>query len=153
MTTADSLAEIVGSLVDAFHRYASREIGLAIGATSSDADPAAVPDGPAGSGASDYLARVEGIELLLSAGGDASLMALIRARSPEVANGIAAALDEVRSELGSLDEPMALIAESRPERLETLYERMRDLHVVFEADVVSALDITLGFSDTDGDSG
>ena len=45
------------------------------------------------------------------------------------------------------------IARDRPEVLEPIYEGIAELRTLFESDVVSLLDITLGFSDTDGDTG
>lgn len=153
MEPNDVFADVVGSIVDAFHRFSSREIGTAIGATASDQDLRAIPDGPAASAADDYLARLDGIETVLTAGGDDSLMHLIRARAPEVATNIETAMDGARAELETLDQPMADLAAGNPAELQTLYETLLELHVLFEADVVSALDITLGFSDTDGDSG
>ncbi len=153
MEPNDVFADVVGSIVDAFHRFSSREIGTAIGATASDQDLRALPDGPSTSGADDYVARLNGIETVLTAGGDDSLLHLIRARSPEVAASIETAMDEAVSELEAFDQPMADLAAASPSELEPLFETLLELHILFEADVVSALDITLGFSDTDGDSG
>jgi hypothetical protein len=45
------------------------------------------------------------------------------------------------------------IARDDPERLVPIYKDIAELRMIFEADVVSLLDITLGFSDTDGDTG
>jgi predicted lipoprotein len=55
--------------------------------------------------------------------------------------------------LAVLDGPMRQIAAERPEMLEPIYDDIAELRTLFESDVVSLLDITLGFSDTDGDSG
>ena len=71
----------------------------------------------------------------------------------EVADRVESLLDEATAELASLDEPLADVVRDDPERLAPLQSVLADLVTVFEADVVSVLDITLGFSDTDGDSG
>jgi predicted lipoprotein len=55
--------------------------------------------------------------------------------------------------LATIDEPLRQLAAGRPEELEPIYDDIAGLRTLFESDVVSLLDITLGFSDTDGDTG
>ncbi len=57
------------------------------------------------------------------------------------------------AELDGMEGPMREIAAEDPGRLEPLYQHLSELLAAFESDVVSLLDLTLGFSDTDGDSG
>ncbi|MGH8944221.1 MAG: hypothetical protein ACRDWF_15500, partial [Acidimicrobiia bacterium] len=76
-----------------------------------------------------------------------------RARSPEVADRIDETLNRAITEVSALEGPMRDIARDRPEELEPIYEDIAELRTLFESDVVSLLDITLGFSDADGDTG
>ena len=100
-----------------------------------------------------YRSQLESIRVALDAGGEDSLGELIRARSPEVADRIDETLDRAIAEVDALEGPMRDIARDRPEELEPIYEDIAELRTLFESDVVSLLDITLGFSDTDGDTG
>lgn len=151
--TDSALAEVVLSMVDTLKRQSSFELGRAIGATSFESRPEAIPEGPAGAGALRYQSQLDGIRSQLTAGGETSLLALVDHRSEEVADRVESLLDEASAELDSIDEPLADLVRDDPERLERLQAVLADLVTVFEADVVSVLDITLGFSDTDGDSG
>lgn len=153
LPTDSALAEVVLSMVDTLKRESSFELGRAIGVTSFEPRHEAIPEGPAGAGVDRYQAQLDGIRSLLTAGGESSLLALLDHRSEEVADRVESLLDEATAELASLDEPLADLVRDDPERLAPLQSVLADLVTVFEADVVSVLDITLGFSDTDGDSG
>ena len=100
-----------------------------------------------------YIAQLEGIRDALTAGEDESLGALIRARSAEVADRIDESLDRAIADLSGLEGPLRTMAEEQPELLQPTYQDVAELRTLFESDVVSLLDITLGFSDTDGDTG
>jgi predicted lipoprotein len=140
-------------MVETTKRQSLFEIGQALGISSPEPEIEAIPEGAAGAGADMYEAQLAGIEDLLSAGGEDSLGALIRARSPEVADRIDAALAAAMGELAAIDEPLRALAADNPEVLSPVYDHISELRTLFESDVVSLLDITLGFSDTDGDSG
>jgi predicted lipoprotein len=143
----------VAALVETTKRQSLFEIGQALGISAPEPELDAIPEGAAGAGSQMYLSQLEGIRQLLAAGDDDSLGALIRARSSEVADRIDIVLGEAMDGLAVLDGPMRQIAAERPEMLEPIYDDIAELRTLFESDVVSLLDITLGFSDTDGDSG
>jgi len=153
MDVLDSMAEVIGAIVETFRRLSSRELGPALGITSAEPDLATLTEGRSGAGADAYLAQGEGIDTILRAGGDTSLLNLIRARSPELADRIEASLTSLKDSLEAIDTPLAQMAQQSPDQLTAIYELLAELHVLFEADVVSVLGITLGFSDTDGDGG
>jgi predicted lipoprotein len=153
MDVLDSLAEVVGAIVETVRRQSSRELGPALGITSAEPDLSALTEGRAGAGADAYLAQVDGIDTIVRAGGETSLLNLIQARSPEVADRIESSLTSLQDSLEAIDTPLVEMAQQNPDQLAAVYELLAELHVLFEADVVSVLGITLGFSDTDGDGG
>lgn len=153
MPTDSAMADVILAIVDTLKRQSGFELGRALGVTAIDPQVEAVPEGPAGAGAERYRSQLEGIRSQLTAGGEESLLALLTARSEEVADRVESLLDEAMSELSTIDEPLADLIRDDPDRLKPLQATLADLVAVFEADVVSVLDITLGFSDTDGDSG
>jgi predicted lipoprotein len=148
-----ALGDLVAAMVETTKRQSLFEIGQALGISAPQPELDAIPEGAAGAGSQMYLSQLEGIRQLLAAGEDDSLGALIRARSSEVADRIDIVLGEAMDGLAVLDGPMRQIADERPEELEPIYDDVAELRTLFESDVVSLLDITLGFSDTDGDSG
>lgn len=154
-TTAmgDAMGNIVSAIVETLETQAESELGRAIGTTVAEADPTAIPEGAAGAGAERYVAQLEGIRAQLDAGGDDSLMALLETRSEDVAAQIDRLLDQAITQFAEIDRPLVELAREDPGRLADVQREIDELETLFEADVVSALDITLGFSDTDSDSG
>lgn len=153
MATDSAMGDVILAIVDTLKRQSGFELGRALGVTAIEPRPEAIVEGPAGAGAQRYSSQLEGIRSQLTAGGEASLLALLAARSEEVADRVETLLDDALSDLSAIDEPLADLVRDDPERLRPLQATLADLVGVFEADVVSVLDITLGFSDTDGDSG
>jgi predicted lipoprotein len=148
-----ALGDLVAAVVETTKRQSLFEIGQALGISAPDPEIESIPEGSAGAAAEMYEAQLAGIRDLLDAGGEDSLGALIRARSAEVADRIDVSLDSAMTELAAIDEPLRQVAADRPGDLEPVYQHIAELRTLFESDVVSLLDITLGFSDTDGDTG
>jgi predicted lipoprotein len=153
MTSRASLADLVGAIVETLKSQTLFEIGKSLGISAPEPEPGSIQEGDAGAGAATYLAQLDGIQSWLSAGGDDSLIELVRSRSPEVADEIEQELDGALSELKAIGKPMEDLAANDPSALTPLYDHLDRLRTLFEADVVSLLDLTLGFSDSDGDSG
>ena len=148
-----SFGDLVASFVETLKRQSLFELGQALGVSAPEPDIEAIPEGAAGEAAAMYQSQLESIRVALDAGGEYSLGELIRARSPEVAEGIDETLDRSIAEVSALEGRMRAIAAESPDELEPIYQDIADLRTLFESDVVSLLDITLGFSDTDGDTG
>jgi predicted lipoprotein len=154
ITSNQALADVVAAIVETLKRQSLFELGKALGISSPEPKIDAIPEGKAGAAAAMYLAQLEGIRAALEAGGPDSLAGLIGARSMEVAERIDVLLEQAIGELSSIQEiPMRVVADEHPDDLLPLYDDLAELRTLFESDVVSLLDITLGFSDTDGDTG
>jgi predicted lipoprotein len=153
MPTDDALGDTIGAIVETLKHQSLLQIGKALGESAPEPDVTALDEGEAGFGADSYLAQLEGIREWLDAGGETSLISLIDARSTDVANDINSHLDSAMTGLETIEGPLAAAAEAGSPELHAVYDDLNALRVLFEADVVSLLDITLGFSDTDGDSG
>jgi predicted lipoprotein len=153
MPSNDALGELISSIVETLKQQSLFQVGKAIGVSSPQPEPEAIPEGSSGSAASFYHAQLDAIRSMLDSGTPNSLAELIAARSPEVGARIDEQLDDAMAELDGVEAPMREIAREDPASLEPLYEHLYQLLGLFESDVVSLLDVTLGFSDTDGDSG
>ncbi len=153
MPSNDALGELVSAAVETLKQQSLFQVGKAIGISASEADPEAIPEGEAGFASEFYRAQLESIQSMMEAGAPDSLGDLIEARSPEVKARIDEHLDGALAELDAIEGPMREIAADAPDDLAPLYEHLSELLSAFESDVVSLLDITLGFSDTDGDTG
>lgn len=153
MQPRETFGETVGAYVETLKRQSLFELGQVLGLSAPEPDPEALPEGPAGAGIVAYGSQIAAIKLSFDAGGDSSLSNLVRSRSRSVADQIDSLLGEAEALLSSLDGSMGTAVVEDPETMTHLYDLLRELQVLFEADVVSILDITLGFSDADGDSG
>jgi predicted lipoprotein len=148
-----ALGDLVSAFVETTKRQSLFELGKALGISAPQPEIEAIPEGAAGAAAAMYRSQLVGIRDALAGGNPDSLGGLIRARSAEVADTIDLLLEQSIEAIAALDRPMRDIARDDPERLVPIYEDIAELRMIFEADVVSLLDITLGFSDTDGDTG
>lgn len=153
MPADDALGELVSAVVETLKQQALFQVGAAAGISAAEPDPEAIPEGEAGAAADFYRAQLEAVRSLLEAGAPESLGDLISARSPEVMDRFDQHLEGALAELDQIEGSMRDIATEDPARLEPLYEHLSELLITFESDVVSLLDLTLGFSDTDGDTG
>lgn len=153
MTTDAAMGDIVSSIVETLKRQSRFELGRALGITAQEPDPTAIPEGEAGAGAARYVAQIQSIDRTLTAGGESSLSAMIAARSEDTASQIESLLAEAEETFAGIDRSLVAVATDEPESLTEVQAVLDELVTLFEADVVSLLDITLGFSDTDGDSG
>ncbi len=148
-----ALGDLVAAIVETLKRQSLFELGKALGISAPEPDIAAIPEGAAGEAAAMYIAQLEGIRDALTAGEDESL----GASDPcQVGGGGGPDRRDTGPgdrRLSGLEGPMRTMAEEQPELLEPIYEDIAELRTLFESDVVSLLDITLGFSDTDGDTG
>lgn len=149
MTSNDALGDLVAGIVESLKRTTLGELGPATGITTLEPDPDELGEGAAGAAAATMAARLEGIAAVYSSG----LGSLVAARSPEVDAAIVEDIDDALRRLRAVTGPLVGQVTADPAAATELYDDLSELRRLFEADVVSLLDVTVGFSDTDGDTG
>ncbi len=155
MDSNDALGELGENIVLILKDATLVKLGRQLGITSANPEPDALGEGPAGAGAEELAARIDGIARIYTTTDESGFGALVAAASTDVDNTIRSDLttaDELIDRFPA-DEPFADGLAEQPEDAEALYDVLAELRRTFETDVVSLLDITLGFSDTDGDTG
>ncbi len=153
MTSDEAMANSISAIVETLKQMSLFQLGKALGISAQEASIDAIPEGRAGFAADAYIAQLESIRALLDDGGETSLGALIASRSTEISTQIDTHLTTAVEALDLIDAPLRTVAADDPTQLEPVYDDVAELLRIFEADVVSLLDITLGFSDADGDTG
>ena len=153
MTSDEAMANSISAIVETLKQMSLFQLGKALGISAQEASIEAIPEGRAGFAADAYIAQLESIRALLDDGGESSLGALIASRSSEISTQIDIHLTTAVEALDVIDAPLRTVAADDPTQLEPVYNDVAELLRIFEADVVSLLDITLGFSDADGDTG
>jgi uncharacterized protein len=153
----EALGLSTAGIVELTKKLTLEQIGKALGITSPEPHPEAYPEGQARFGLAALRAQIQGIAD--SYGEEpGSMSGAVASRDSGVDAVIRGALtdalvqvDAIIVSSGSLSFAEAL--ETNHGDLEDLYELLATLRRTFETDVVSLLDVTLGFSDSDGDSG
>jgi predicted lipoprotein len=153
MESNASLADVVAAQFEILNRETLFELGAALGVTSPEPALQAIQEGPANAAIDRYLGQLQGISDTLSVGGEASLIELIRSRSDDVATQIETRLASAVAGLESVSGSMTQAILGEPDLMMGVLHDLSALRDLIHVDVVSLLDLTLGFSDSDGDSG
>lgn len=107
-------------------------------------------DGPSGSGIAQRRALLDGLAALVG-GDDGGLVALVAARSAETAQRLHEATDRAVAALDALPDATAEALGS-PADVDEAADAVAKLSVILATEVASQLGVTIGFSDSDGDS-
>jgi predicted lipoprotein len=154
MAADDALAGLVAGIDAILSNVTVQGLGLALGETREEPLPEAVHEGAAGAAGDVLAARLAGIATAYDPPADTpGLGDLVAERSEEVDAAIRADLAAAQGALDALGSPLTPALADSPDQAAALYDALVELRRTFEADVASLLDITVGFSDTDGDSG
>ena len=147
-----ALADLVGSVVFLTQRLARMQLAPALGMDGVTPDPDAIPGGPAANSVADLTTQVRAMQAVYSGDGQPGLSHLVRQLSPEVDQQTVAALDAALSAIANLEEPLPETVLSNPAPSQAVFDRLIDIQRLFNADIASLLNISIGFSDQDGDS-
>lgn len=158
LSTDAAVEEVVRTGVFLLRAIADTQVGMAMGATGGEPDPAAIPDGPAHVALEDIRTQVLGIRDLylgateLDAEDTPGISTLVRELSEDSDARVRAAFDEMLAAIDGFDGPLTGETATGP-GAEALYQQLKNLQVVIETEVVSLLGVTVGFGDIDGDTG
>ena len=148
-------AEVVRSLVFMVRTIANMRLGAALG-VDTQADPSAIPSGAAGHSREDLRHQLLSIsEMYQGADGDPGALGIgrrVRQFSPEVDSRMAGAIEACRDAVEASDGSLESAIASDPAVVRTVYDSFKELQRVLNTEVVSLLGVSVGFSDTDGDS-
>ncbi len=147
-----ALADFVGSIVFLTQRLARMQLAPALGMDGVTPDPAALAAGPAANAVAELTIQVQAIQAVYSGDGQLGLTHLVRQLSPEVDQQTIAALAAALDAIDNLEEPLPETILSNPAPSQTAFDRLIDIQRLFNADIASLLNVSIGFSDQDGDS-
>ena len=151
----DAEAEVVRSLVFMIRTIANMRLGAALG-VDGDPDPVAIPGGMAGHSASDLQRQILGISEMYNGAADVpealGISHNVRQLSTEVDGRMTAAIEGVAVALGEVDGSLEWAIANEPASVRRVYDSFKELQRVLNTEVVSLLGVSVGFSDTDGDS-
>ncbi len=154
---SDAEAEVVRSLVFQVRAIANMRLGAGLG-IDTEADASAIPTGGADNSREDLLSQLEGIAAIYR-GAEDGLGLSARVAAPGLSNTGAetdarmlSAIESTISAVRDLDGSVVGQLESNPPQVRAVYDSMKELQRVLNTEIVSLLGVSVGFSDTDGDS-
>lgn len=152
-----ALGLMAAGIIELTKKLTLNQIGKVLGVTSPSPDPDAYPEGEAQYGLQALRDQIEGLRVAYGSGPE-SLSGAVASRDESVdatiTNGLADALSNADTLLaGTGGTSFAAAVASDPKTMRELYDALAIVRRTFETDVVSLLDLTLGFSDSDGDTG
>ena len=131
-------------------------LGKALGVDGITADADALLGGDGHSVVADMRNQVLGMRDVYL-GGDAgsglSVSALARGLSEETDDRMRTAFENALKALDELEEPLRETIQSDPQAALNAHAALKQMQLTLSTDIVSLLDVTVGFADTDGDGG
>ena len=149
---SDAEAEVVRSLVFQVRSIANMRLGAGLG-VDQEVDASAIPTGGADHSREDLLSQLDGIaSVYRGAEGGMGVSARVSAMSAEIDARMLAAIEATITAVRNLDGSIITQLEGNPAQVRAVYDNMKELQRVLNTEIVSLLGVSVGFSDTDGDS-
>ena len=151
---ADAVAEVVRSQVFLVRDVVDVRLASALGLRGEGPDLTMLPGEAADNGLRDLRNELLGMRAVYEGQGVEGLgvSALVSPLSEDadarMRGQFAAALDAI----DAADLPLRAALAERPEQVRAVYDRLAELQQTLSVEVVSLLGVSVGFSDTDGDS-
>ncbi len=150
-----ALTDLVSAIVFLNQRIARMQLAPALGLDGVTPDPSTIPGGPAHNAVADMQSQVRAMQAIYSGGDSADALGLrhLTAQlSPEIDRQTAAALESAAAAIADLAEPLPETILDNPAPGQAAFDRIIAVQRLFNADIASLLNISIGFSDQDGDS-
>ena len=155
LITKQAVADLVRTQVFLLRTIVDMRLASALGLRESGQDLSAIPGGEGQNALADLRNQVLGIRDMYE-GHDSEegqgISDIVRGRSEETDEAM---LDHFKATLAAIDAvegPLIEAIVERPEQVRAVYDRLDELQVTLNTEVVSHLAVAVGFSDTDGDS-
>ena len=149
---SDAEAQAVRSLVFQVRTIANMRLGAALG-IDTEPDTSAIPSGEADSSREDLISQLEGIAAIYrGADGGMGISARVASVSTETDARMLEAIEATIAAAMNLDGSIIAQLEANPAQVRAVYDNMKELQRVLNTEIVSLLGVSVGFSDTDGDS-
>ena len=155
LITGQAVANIVSTQVFLARTLVDMRLAAALGLREGKADPAAIPGGRGNNALDDLRHEVLGIRDLYLGSEDPKglgISALVRDLSEETDDRMRAQFAAALVAIDEIDIPLHAALKERPEQVKAVYDRLAELQRTLNTEVVSLLGVSVGFSDTDGDS-
>ena len=143
---------IVNEVFFVLQEVTVKELAPALGVTSPTPDLQAVVEGPSGLGVADMQARMTGVRLVLIGDG-AKAKGLAPLLGDEMTTRLRVALDEADAAIAAIRGPLRTALGTDPDAVQRARNSINAVQLIVATEVLSTLNVKLGFSGNDGDGG
>lgn len=150
----DAVEEVVRTQVFLIRDIVHMRMAMALGLRGDGPDLTAIPGNAADNGLADLRNELTGMQRVyegLSAD-SLGISALIRPLSEETDQRLREQLAAAIQAIDKVEGPLRVAIEERPDQVHALYDRLAEIQLTMATEVVSLLGVSVGFSDTDGDT-
>ena len=150
----DAVEEVVRTQVFLIRDIVHMRMATAMGLRGDGQDLTAIPGNVADNGLDDLHNELIGMQRIYEGSGEepAGLAALVQPLSEETDSRVRDRLAASIRAVEEVEGPLKTAIAERPEQVQNLYDRLADLQTTMATEVVSLLGVSVGFSDTDGDT-
>lgn len=154
IVTADAVSEVVRTQVFLIRSMVDMRLASALGLRESTPDLTAIPGNAADNGLQDLRNELLGMQDVYLGSGDEGLgiSDLVSSLSQETDTRLRDQFPTAIQAVDSVQGTLRLALEERPDQVRNVYDRLSELQQTISVDVVSLLGVSVGFTDTDGDS-
>ena len=149
-----AVAELVRAPVFLVREIVNLRLASARGLQEEGIDLSAIPGNAAGNGLEDLRNEVLGIQAVYEGAGSEGLgiSALVSPLSKETDGRLRDQFDGAIGAIDKVEGPLQAAVVQRPEQVRQAHEALFEIHRTMATEMVSLLGVSVGFSDTDGDS-
>ena len=149
-----AVADMVRTQVFLVRDIVDMRLASALGLRDEAADLSTIPGNAADNGLEDLRYEVQGMQAVYVGAGPNALgiSALVRPLSEDTDERLRDQFAAAIAAIESVDGPLRVAITNRPESVNDVYERLDDLLRTMATELVGLLGISVGFTDTDGDS-
>ena len=155
LLTRQAVAEVVRTQVFLIRTIVDMRLASALGLRQGGPDPAAIPGGAGDNSLNDLRNEILGMRSMYLGSNESDglgISDLVLVLSQETDERMRNHFEDALSAIDAVEMPLSSALEEHPERVQLVYDRLLALQRTFSTEVVSLLGVSIGFSDTDGDS-
>ena len=155
MLSSEAFAEIIRRQVFLLRTVTDMRLAAALGMREGGPDPSAIPGGAGENALADLRAQMLGVRDIYfghDSEGAVGVSHIVAALSQDADARMKRHLDESIAAIDRVEGTMSEALAHRPEQVAAIHESLTQLRITLDAEVVGLLGVSVGFSDTDGDS-
>ena len=151
---SSAVADVVRTQVFLIRDTVDMRLATAMGLRGDAPDLSAIPGTAADNGLQDLRNEILGMQAVYEGRGEQGLgrADLIRPLSEDTDQRLKDQFAAAIAAIDAVEGTLRVAIEERPDQIRNVYESLQDVQITISTEVVSLLGVSVGFTDTDGDS-